>query len=234
MQEPIDDRTENLKAKAAQYFAKSGAELEQIRKLIAIRLNQLALVYTTEHKLPRESVIVSTRVKSLESFLYKLQRKQYPDFNSPKEIIHDLIGARVTCWFLDDCVGMYNFILNSKQFHIVPFSEENYIENPKESGYRSIHLLAQISYDSQVVSENGKIKIVHDDMICEIQVRTKLMDTWADLTHEFQYKARTLGVHDSDLAKVLKTQANRFFSEDESFLAIRDVYQSMIKKIEES
>lgn len=222
-----------LKEKATQYFAKHSVELEQIRELVAIRLNQLARVYTNDHDLPREAVIVSTRVKSLESFFYKLERKKFPDFISPKDIANDLIGARVTCWFLDDCVGMYNFILHSRQFHVVPSSEENYINEPKESGYRSIHLLAQVSYDSQVVSENGKIKIVHDDMICEIQVRTKLMDTWADLTHEFQYKARTLGVHDSELAKVLKTQANRFFSEDESFLAIRDIYQKMKSKAEE-
>jgi len=232
MQEENEINNEALRNKAIHYFAQNSVALEQIRRLIEIRLKQLALVYTTKNKLPQESVIVTTRVKTLKSILQKLERKEYPHFESPKDIINDLIGARVTCWFLDDCMGMNNFILNSRQFHIIPKSEEDYIICPKESGYRSIHLLANVSYDSNAKTENGKTNIVHDEMICEIQVRTKLMDTWADLTHEFQYKAKALGIHDNELEKLLKHQATRFFAEDESFLAIRNVYQKMIDKTE--
>lgn len=67
-------------------------------------------------------------------------------------------------------------------------------------------------------------------MVFEVQVRTKLMDTWADLTHEFHYKAKNIGVDNKQLEEVLRAQANRLFSEDESFLAMRNVYQDMISK----
>ena len=73
---------------------------------MAIHLNQLALAYTIENNLPKEAVAVTTRMKSLGSFLKKLMRKGYPSFYNPTEIITDLIGGRVTCWFLEDCYGL--------------------------------------------------------------------------------------------------------------------------------
>lgn len=232
MSKKSEQKKEALKEKIIRYYAEHATALEQIRRLLEIRLKQLALVYTNQNKLPQESIIITTRVKTLKSVLQKLERKDFPDFDTPKEIINDLIGARVTCWFLDDCLGVYNFILNSRQFHIIPGSEEDYILQPKESGYRSIHLLVNISYDSNVKTNKSKIDIIPDEMVCEIQVRTKLMDTWADLTHEFQYKARALGIHDLELAEILESQAGRFFGEDKSFLAIRNIYQKMVKLTE--
>lgn len=213
------------------FFDKYGAELEQIKKLIEIRLNQLALAYTIENKLPREAIIVSARVKTLKSVLKKLEMNDWPEFYYPTSVIKDLIGARVTCWFLDDCRGMYDYIRNSRHFHIIPDSTKDYIIAPKDSGYRSVHLFAEVSYD-RVKSENEKIDIVPEAMIFETQVRTKLMDTWADLTHEFHYKAKNIGIDNKQLEAVLKAQANRLFSEDESFLAMRNVYQQMISTME--
>lgn len=135
----MENTQEFLTNRAIRFFDRYGEELEQIRKLIEIRLNQLALAYTIENKLPRESVIVSTRVKSLKSFLKKLEMHNWPDFYYPTEVIKDLIGARVTCWFLDDCMGMYDYIINSRQFRVLADTTKNYINNPKPSGYRSIH-----------------------------------------------------------------------------------------------
>lgn len=227
----MEDRKEFFTNRTIRFFDRYGEELEQIRKLIEIRLNQLALAYTIENKLPRESVIISTRVKTLKSFLKKLEMNNWPEFYYPTEVIKDLIGARVTCWFLDDCFGMFSYIKSSRQFYVLPDSTKNYIENPKVSGYRSIHLFANVSYD-RVKSEKNTIKIIPEDMIFEVQVRTKLMDTWADLTHEFHYKAKVAGIDNKELEGVLRAQANRLYSEDESFLAMRNIYQDMISKLQ--
>lgn len=224
-----DDNKRYLFEKAVDFFQKYDVQLNQIKELLDIRLNQLALVYTTEHKLPRESIHIKTRVKTLESFLSKLEKLNMDDFDFPNNIVYDLIGARVTCWFLDDCQGIANFILSSNFISVKEFY--NYIETPKISGYRAIHLHGLISFE-RVSSVNGKVKLVPEKMICEIQVRTKLMDTWADLTHEFHYKSKDMGIDDQHLEKVLESQAKRFFSEDESFVAIRNLYQRMIEKSE--
>jgi putative GTP pyrophosphokinase len=217
---------DNLFEKAINFFHKYETQLHQIRELLDIRLSQLVLAYTTENKLPPESVNVKTRVKTLDSFLKKMQKLDMDDFSFPDNIIYDLIGARVTCWFLDDCKGIADFIVASNFIMVSPDQIFNYIEKPKASGYRGIHLHGQIFFES-MTSEKGDIKLVPEKVTCEIQVRTKLMDAWADLTHEFHYKAKDVGIEDSHLEKMLETQAKRLHSEDESFVAMRNMYQKM-------
>jgi putative GTP pyrophosphokinase len=222
----INRTQEDLYLKAIELFQRYGAEIEQIRQLLDIRLNQLALAYTTEHRLPPESITVKTRVKNLTSFLQKMETLKMTDFTYPSKMVHDLIGARVICWFLDDCIGISNCIKNSNFLIVDSGSVFNYVKQPKASGYRGIHLHAKISFERMATS-NCQIKLNSEKIICEIQVRTKLMDVWADLTHEFHYKSKLVGIEDQHLEKVLASQANRFYSEDESFIAIRDLYQKI-------
>src|SRR5215467_4462334 len=88
-----EQRSDFYIARARRFFSRYGQELDSIRKLLEIRLDQVALAYTLEHNLPRESVFVCSRLKSLESFLKKLERKGWPDFYYPAAIATDLIGA---------------------------------------------------------------------------------------------------------------------------------------------
>lgn len=222
----LNARREYLFEKAIDFYHRYDRELKQIRKLLHLRLSQLAYAYTRENQLPCESVLVKTRVKSLESFVNKGMKINLSQFSFPESMVYDLIGARVTCWFLDDCRGISDLITNSNFIHVEPDKVLNYIDNPKPSGYRSIHLHGKIAYE-RMVSRKGKIELIPEKVVCEIQIRTKLMDTWADLTHEFHYKAKDLGIGDEDLEKVLEAQAKRFFIEDESFVAMRKLYQKM-------
>jgi putative GTP pyrophosphokinase len=218
---------EELYLKTINFFQKHGSELDMIRQLLDIRLNQLALAYTEENKLPPESIVIKTRVKTFTSFLKKMESLNRTDFSYPDDVLHDLIGARVTCWFLDDCKGISRCIRNSNFISVSEDGIFDYIKEPKPSGYRGIHLHARIAYESMSTT-NCQIKLSPGKILCEIQVRTKLMDTWADLTHEFHYKAKSLGIEDHNLETVLASQATRFMSEDESFVAIRNLYQTMI------
>jgi len=225
-----DEKPDNLRElyiKTINLFQKHGGELDQVRQLLDIRLNQLALAYTTENNLPPEAITIKTRVKSFTSFLNKMENLQIADFNFPHNVLHDLIGARVICWFLDDCRGIANCIRNSNFISVEDKGFMDYTKTPKPSGYRGIHLHAKISYESTVTA-NCQVKQEPKKLLCEIQVRTKLMDAWADFTHEFHYKSKSLGIEDPHLEKVLESQAQRFFSEDESFIAIRNLYQQMV------
>lgn len=223
----IKNSVTELYLKTINFFQKHGNELDQVRQLLDIRLKQLSLAYTHEHRLPPESISVRTRVKTFSSFLGKMERLQLSDFTYPEDILYDLIGARVVCWFLDDCRGIANCIANSSFLTVNADDTFNYIDNPKPSGYRGIHLHARLAYESMSTT-NCKVKTQPKHILCEVQVRTKLMDAWADLTHEFHYKASALGVQDEQLERVLEAQAKRFFSEDESFVAIRNLYQQMV------
>jgi putative GTP pyrophosphokinase len=68
---------------------------------------------------------------------------------------------------------MLDYIQSTKQFLIKPRSLEDFIKDPKPTGYRAIHILADVSYD-RVNSNRNHITIVDDQMICEIQIRSKL------------------------------------------------------------
>ena len=56
---------------------------------------------------------------------------------------------------------------------------KDYIAEPKENGYRSLHLIVS----TPIFLENNKRM-----MEVEVQMRTLSMDTWASLEHKFRYK----------------------------------------------
>jgi hypothetical protein len=56
---------------------------------------------------------------------------------------------------------------------------EDYIEVPKPSGYRAVHLLVEVD-----VPQGSHFVAV----VCEIQIRTLLQHSWGELTHEDTFK----------------------------------------------
>jgi len=231
MIEPLTrkERRDFLTDRAIRFFDCYGDELDSISQLLKIRLDQLASAYTVENELPHEAVDVHSRVKSLTSFLTKLEKTNWPMFRYPTEVITDLIGARVICWFVDDCYGMLDYIQATKQFLIKPRTLEDYIRDPKRTGYRSIHLLADISYD-RVKTYRKQCTVVEDRMICEIQIRTKLQDAWAEFTHEVHSKNPS--EFKADYETAIAEIASRLAAEDRSALAVREILQSQAEKNE--
>lgn len=182
---------------------------------------------------------MTVRAKSPESVIRKMARAGWPQFYYPTEIVRDLLGARVVCWFLDDCYGLLNFIRTSNHFTVHDLDHlpiRDYIKEPQSAGYRAIHVYADVVYDS-VHREVGKdAVVVPEQIICEIQVRTKLQDAWADITHEFFYKARDIGVSSEDYESFLADLSERLAVEDKSFMKFRNAFQKLadIKMVEKT
>lgn len=88
-----------------------------------------------------------------------------------------MIGVRIVCSFLSDVYDIVDLIKNSKQFIIK--RENNYIDFPKESGYRSYHLIILVP-----IHLGERTEYIE----AEIQVRTVAMDFWASLDHKLRYK----------------------------------------------
>ena len=122
---------------------------------------------------------ISSRIKTLKSFLQKQKRKNYSD---PFNEMHDFCGIRIICFFTSDIKKIQNII--RKEFNVIEEKEKN-LQN-HQFGYRSRHLIVTIK-DSWVESPNyrdlNNIKI-------EIQVRTILMHAWAEIEHKLAYKQR--------------------------------------------
>lgn len=133
--------------------------------------------YSLEYdKNPIEAI--KSRVKSPESLAKKIRRKNIPmTFTSIEENIKDIAGVRVICSFPDDIYELEESFL--KQDDIVLIERKDYIQNPKPSGYRSLHLIVQVPIFLQ---KNKKFVNV------EVQFRTIAMDFWASLEHKLRYK----------------------------------------------
>ena len=94
-----------------------------------------------------------------------------------EENIRDIAGVRVICSFPDDIYELAESFL--RQDDITLIERKDYIKNPKESGYRSLHLIVQVP----IFLQNTK-KLVY----VEVQFRTIAMDFWASLEHQLKYK----------------------------------------------
>jgi putative GTP pyrophosphokinase len=223
---------QQLKERAIRFYSRYGTELEQIAELLRIELKQISLAYTISQQLPVEAVQVTTRVKRLESFLKKIELDGWPQFYYPTKVIKDLIGARVVCWFIDDCYGLLSFIKRSSHFAIADetvYPMKDYISSPQTAGYRAIHVFAEVTYD-RVKKSGEQVLVVPENTICEIQIRSKLQDAWGDITHEFFYKAKNVGVRDEHLEQFLADVAERLAIEDRTLKKFRDTYQAMADK----
>jgi putative GTP pyrophosphokinase len=67
-------------------------------------------------------------------------------------------------------------------------------------------------------------------MICEIQIRTKLQDAWAEFTHEVHSKVPA--EFQADYETAIVDIASRLAAEDMSALTVRDILQRQAEKKE--
>lgn len=84
---------------------------------------------------------------------------------------------RVICSFPADIYEVADSFL--RQDDITLLERKDYIQNPKPSGYRSLHLIVQVPIFLQ--DEKKPVTV-------EVQFRTIAMDFWASLEHKMRYK----------------------------------------------
>lgn len=212
----------SLENQAKEYLTQNDFLLVATEKYLSQSLTVLCQKYCAEHNLPPEAIRIRTRRKSIASFINKLNRRGVIDIKDGSDAMTDTIGARVICWFVDDCFGILEAIKEDPAFKIIPHSIENFIENPKETGYRSIHVLNEINTDSLDLEPGIKLHL--PSIISEIQIRTKLQDSWAEITHEFHYKAKYAGINNPTYESLLGDISDRLAIEDKTLLKFRDAY----------
>lgn len=121
---------------------------------------------------------ISSRIKTPESVQRKLLKKGC-EVNLETAVLrlHDIAGIRVACYFLDDVYELAARLKINKKLHFL--TEKNYIEKPKASGYKSLHLLMEVPVETERGEQWMKV---------EMQLRTLAMDFWARLDHKLCYK----------------------------------------------
>ena len=121
---------------------------------------------------------IKSRIKSPESIVKKLKRKGYEStLENMVKYVNDIAGIRIICSFSSDIYRIAEMLRNQNDLQVL--SVKDYIQNPKESGYKSYHMLVSVPiYLSDSVV----------DTKVEIQIRTIAMDFWASLEHKMNYK----------------------------------------------
>lgn len=135
---------------------------------------------------------IKTRLKSTESILEKLHRKNLPmDMAAVEENLYDVAGIRVICPFINDIYCLADCLL--QQDDVTLIEKKDYIKNPKENGYRSLHLIVETPIFLQ--DEKRLMKV-------EVQLRTIAMDFWASQEHRMRYKKNL----NPELSEMLSTE----------------------------
>ncbi|MCI8418776.1 MAG: response regulator [Lachnospiraceae bacterium] len=171
----IEQQAEKLQE--AKSFSRLMLEYQSAIMEVETRLKVLNAEFSQEYKRnPFEAI--KSRLKSPESIYEKLDRKGYPvTMDSIREHLTDVAGLRVVCAFPDDIYRLAELL--TRQDDIMVLRRKDYIKNPKDNGYRSLHLILSIP----IFLPDGKkyVKV-------EVQFRTIAMDFWASVEHKLKYK----------------------------------------------
>lgn len=165
-------------------FYKMAFQFQEIMMIYESAIKQLETkleILNKEYKVTgRRNPIetIKSRIKSPDSIAKKLEKKGLSvNFKTMTENLQDIAGVRVICPYISDIYNVKDILLKQPDIKLV--EQKDYIENPKASGYRSLHLVVEIPvYLSQT---EHRVKV-------EIQLRTIAMDFWASLEHELKYK----------------------------------------------
>ncbi|MCD8249459.1 MAG: GTP pyrophosphokinase family protein [Lachnospiraceae bacterium] len=184
--------------------------LDQMNSRIEVLNNELNHVYSYN---PIE--YVKSRLKTPESIMKKL-RKQGHDvsIDDMVEYVNDIAGGRITCSFFSEIQFLAAML--ARQDNLSVLSIKDYLGHPKESGYKSYHmlLLVPVALTDAVVPTK-----------VEVQIRTMAMDFWASLEHKIYYKYE--GNAPDYFARELRECASIISKLDAKMMSLNDAMKKM-------
>lgn len=153
---------------------------------------------------------LTSRIKSFDSFIDKIRRKK---IKNPFDEIHDVVGLRIVCLFLDDIQALGDIIKNA--FEVI--EEVNIIDNsdPRIFEYLGMQFKVKFKNKSSIPNyENIR------DIPFEVQVRTIAQDAWASISHHLDYK-QDFGIP-SQLKRDFYALSGLFYIADTHFKILRN------------
>jgi len=171
-----------------------------------------------DYQLKRQSSpveFVTARVKPVQSIIEKASTRDIP-YDQLRAGMYDIAGIRIMCQFVDDIKVITELIRARSDMSVV--EERDYIENTKESGYRSYHLIVEYP----VETTGGTV-----DILAEIQIRTLAMNFWATIEHTLNYKYS--GEYPPEIKKRLQNAAEAAYLLDQEMSEIREEIQDAQK-----
>ncbi len=150
---------------------------EDVSRIMLTRLEILNhSIYSRDTDKPIHHI--QNRIKQKKSIEDKLERLELTDsVMNAKDHLMDIAGIRVICYFPEEIYDLVSCL--KQQADLIVIKEKDYIRNPKESGYRSFHIVFGVPIHCLDAMEYYPV---------EIQFRTMSMDFWASMEHRICYK----------------------------------------------
>ena len=171
IQDYIHERSEKDSFETAMFIYQSA--LIQMNSRVEVLNRELNHVYSYN---PIE--YVKTRLKTPESIMKKLKKNGHQvSIDDMVEYVNDIAGLRITCSFFTEIYFVADMIARQDNLSVLSIKDD--ISRPKESGYKSYHMLLSIPVALADAVIPTKV---------EVQIRTMAMDFWASLEHKIYYK----------------------------------------------
>nr|WP_294873654.1 hypothetical protein [uncultured Pedobacter sp.] len=121
------------------------------------------------------------RAKTVDSFGKKIKRKSYK--NALNDIT-DLCGIRIICYVEDEVTQVCKLIRSLFEVDEKKSINKNDELGEDRVGYKSVHLICKLNKSRLALPEFKKF----ENLVFEVQVRTILQHSWAEIEHDKNYK----------------------------------------------
>lgn len=169
---------------------------------------------------------INSRVKESNSLQNKIEKKggKYTCLDD----ITDIVGSRIITYYSDDVDKISEII--EKEFIV---DENNTIDkrksmDPDRFGYMSLHYVCQFSSQRTSLCEYSK----YEGRKFEIQIRSILQHTWAELEHDAGYKSQ-IGIP-KEIKRYFSRLSGLLELADDEFIRIREKLSAYEKTVSES
>ena len=143
--------------------------LSNWRAAHAYPMHALLILLRTMASRVDTTAIVVQRLKRTPSIIFKLKnQKEMHKQSMSLSRMQDISGCRAVVKTVNDVRKLTTIIVDSSTRHKLHRTDD-YITNPKESGYRGVHL----------VYKYGGLKSEYEDYFVELQIRSKIQHAWA-------------------------------------------------------
>lgn len=157
---------------------------------------------------------VSSRRKGRDSFIKKINKpgKAYAEISE----VTDLVGIRITTYFESEVDKIKAIVEQELEIDIDNSVDKRKLHDPDRFGYMSLHYVVKLKANRLKLPEYSNFK----GMKAEIQIRSILQHTWAEIEHDLGYKSKY------SVPKNLKRRFSQLSSllelADREFLEIRN------------
>ncbi|MCT4595330.1 MAG: hypothetical protein N4A57_13855 [Anaeromicrobium sp.] len=199
---------ETRSKKVEKYIGQYSDKREHYKKLSEIVKNIINEVLQEKHISCHS---INNRAKEVESFAEKIVRKGYKD---PLRQMQDLSGIRIINYIEDDVKSTCHVI--EGLFKVEEKIDKSSGLTNNTFGYKSVHYVARLSDRRLELPEFKRYK----DDVFEIQVRTLLQHTWAEIEHDRNYKFKGVLPKESNIKRRFALLAGLLEMADREFNSI--------------